>query len=81
MDKKRIDFDKYIENSMLARFYKAKDSEEGYYHVCDKFLPDGAYRLEAMPEIFKHDVNVTLYLNNERLRIDYCPMCGVKVDC
>lgn len=56
-----------------ATFYKAKDSSEGYYHICKDINP------RYMPEIFRHDVKNVLYLNNERLAIKYCPLCAVKL--
>ena len=79
MEKKRFDKDLYFEVSSGAKFYKAKDSEEGYYHICDKFI-EGHYVMKYMPEIFRHDISNTLYIGQERLSIDFCPCCGLKLD-
>lgn len=79
MDKKRFDRDLYFESSQGAKFYKAKDSSEGYYHICDKCI-DGRYIMDYMPEIYRHDVNNVLYIGSERLHIDFCPICGLKLD-
>ncbi len=79
MDKKRFDKDLYFESSQGAKFYKATDSCEGYYHICDKFI-EGRYKMQAMPEIFRHDISNVLYIGQERLHIDFCPICGMKLD-
>lgn len=54
MEKSRINFKNYEIVDSGAKFYKSKDSEEGFYHVCDEYAPGGTRLLEFMPEIYRH---------------------------
>lgn len=56
MDKSRINFKNYEIVNSGAKFYKGKDCEEGFYHVCDEYAPGGTRLLEFMPEIYRHDI-------------------------
>lgn len=49
MNKSRIDFKNYEIVNSGAKFYKGKDCEEGFYHVCDEYAPGGTRLLEFMP--------------------------------
>lgn len=40
MEKSRINFKNYEIVDSGAKFYKSKDSEEGFYHVCDEYAPE-----------------------------------------
>lgn len=48
MDKSRIDFKNYEIVDSGAKFYKSKDGEEGFYHVCDE------YRRTAFTNYLQH---------------------------
>lgn len=63
---------KYI-NSNDAVFYKNAAGSESYYHICDNIRP------ECMPEIMKHDISTTLYLDDKYIRINFCPLCGKRL--
>lgn len=73
MDKKKIYIDQVKRNESGAAFYKGKDSQEGFYHICDDI------QVQYMPEIFNHDIKSVLYINNESLTIRYCPLCGKRL--
>lgn len=83
MDRKRIEIDNFFITSSGAKFYKGTDTSEGFYHICDNI------RLEAMPEIYKHDVHNYIcfdatYIDNPQKHvmqyIKFCPLCGKSLD-
>ena len=73
MDIKRLDIHEMTLNYYGAPLYKAKDAQEGFYHVCDGVI------FGCMPEIFIHDVHARLYMDNKAISIKYCPLCGVQL--
>lgn len=75
INKYRIDKSEKLIISSGAAFYLNRDHgcDKTYYHVCDNI------RVECMPEIFRHDIHNTLYLDDKYIRINYCPLCGKKL--
>ena len=61
-------------NSYGAYFEKDANSEEGYFHFCDQ------YQREYVPIIWEHDVNSIMFVGNEKIHINYCPLCGKRLD-
>lgn len=84
MNKLRIDFKNYEIVDSGAKFYKSKDSEEGFYHVCDEYAPGGTRLLEFMPEIYKHDISIsfcqTINGHSTMHPIKFCPICGKQLE-
>lgn len=61
-------------NTHGAYFEKDVNTEEGYFHFCDQ------YRRDCVPVIWKHDISSVLIAGSERIHINYCPLCGKKLD-
>lgn len=84
MNKSRIDFKNYEIVDSGAKFYKGKDCEEGFYHVCDEYAPGGTRLLEFMPEIYRHDISVsfcqTINGHSAMHPIKFCPICGKQLE-
>ena len=84
MDKSRIDFKNYETVNSGAKFYKGKDCKEGFYHVCDEYVPGGTRSLEFMPEIYRHDISVsfcqTINGHSAMHPIKFCPICGKQLE-
>lgn len=83
MEKSRINFKNYEIVDSGAKFYKSKDSEKGFYHVCDEYAPGGTRLLEFMPEIYRHDISVsfcqTINGHSAMQSIKFCPICGKQL--
>ena len=73
INKYKYDKNTSYTNTAGARMYKAVDSNEGYYHICDHIQP------RYMPEVWVHDIHASLYLDDKYISISYCPICGKKL--